>query len=112
MGFREIRLEIARSHNFVLADNDNREIDVHVIELNNKGDGIYGPKENGEIYPAASLTGKGKIQNIEVECISAIYAVKFHSGYKLQEKDYHDVIAICKKFDLEMPTNLVPYQAG
>jgi lincosamide nucleotidyltransferase A/C/D/E len=87
----------------VLADEYDREIDVHVIVLNDKGDGIYGPVENGEIYPSASLTGKGKIGNLEVNCISPEYVVKFHSGYKLNEKDYKDVFAVCKEYDLEIP---------
>jgi lincosamide nucleotidyltransferase A/C/D/E len=29
--------------------------------------------------------------------------VKFHSGYKLDEKDYHDVKLLCNKYGIEMP---------
>ena len=105
MGYREIKPEIARPHNFVLSDNHNHEIDIHVIVLNETGDGIYGHIEDGEIYPAGSLTGKGTIGNIEVDCISPEYVVKFHRGYSLQENDYKDVIAVCKKFDLEIPAD-------
>jgi lincosamide nucleotidyltransferase A/C/D/E len=99
----EIKPDISRPYNFVLSDDSNHEIDVHVILLNDKGDGIYGPIENGEIYPAASLTGKGKIGDLEVNCISPEYVVKFHSGYDLKEKDCKDVLAVCEKFDLEIP---------
>lgn len=102
-GYSEIKPDIARPHNFVLADVFNHEIDVHVIVLDDKGDGIYGPVENGEVYPAASLAGKGKIGNLEVNCISPEYVVKFHSGYDLKEKDCKDVLAVCKKFGLEIP---------
>ncbi len=102
-GYNEIKLDIARPHNFVLADDYNYEIDVHVIVLNDKGDGIYGPVENGEVYPAASLTGKGKIGNREVNCISPEYVVKFHSGYDLKKKDCKDVLAVCREFGLEIP---------
>ena len=102
-GCKEIKPGIARPHNFVLADEHNREIDVHVIILNDKGDGIYGPVKNGEVYPAASLTGKGKIGDLEVNCISPEYVIKFHRGYDLKEKDYKDVLALCKEFDLEIP---------
>jgi len=59
-GYNEIKLDIVRPHNFVLADDCNHEIDVHVIAFNDKGDGIYGPVENGEVYPSASLKGKEK----------------------------------------------------
>jgi lincosamide nucleotidyltransferase A/C/D/E len=109
-GYKEIKLNIAQPHNFVLGDKYNREIDVHVISLNDQGDGLYGRLEDGQIYPAASLTGKGKIDNIEVDCISPEYLVKFHSGYTLGEKDYQDVIAICKKFDLEIPIDFSQFR--
>ena len=41
-GYREIKLEIARPHNFVLGDYKGHEIDVHVIALDVRGNGIYG----------------------------------------------------------------------
>src|SRR5580693_4331543 len=36
-GYRETKLDIAQPHNFVLADEHNLEIDVHVIELDEYG---------------------------------------------------------------------------
>jgi lincosamide nucleotidyltransferase A/C/D/E len=102
-GYKEIKLDIAQPHNFVLANISKFEIDVHVIILNDKGDGKYGKVENGVAYPAASLTGIGKIGSLDVDCISPEYVVIFHSGYELKEKDGKDVLAICKKFDLEIP---------
>jgi lincosamide nucleotidyltransferase A/C/D/E len=109
-GFHEIKPDIAQPHNFVLADEYNNEIDVHVINLNDQGNGLYGPIENGEMYPAASLTGKGKLDNLEVNCISPEYVVKFHSGYTLDEKDYNDVLAVCKKFELEIPDEYLKFK--
>ena len=102
-GYREIKLEIARPWNFALGDAAGREIDVHVIVLDEKGDGLYGPVEKGEMYPAASLTGSGKIEGQTVRCISAEWMVKFHSGYPLKEKDFRDVSALCAKFGIELP---------
>jgi lincosamide nucleotidyltransferase A/C/D/E len=102
-GYKEIKLEEARDWNFVLGDENRREIDVHVIALDNKGNGIYGPPEKGEMYPAASLTGAGKIDGRTVRCISPEWAVKFHSGYQLKEKDFRDVSALCKKFGIDLP---------
>jgi lincosamide nucleotidyltransferase A/C/D/E len=87
----------------VLADDCDHEIDVHVIVFNEKGDGIYGPVHSGEVYPASSLTGKGKIGNLEVNCISPEYVVKFRSGYDVKEKDYEDVLGVCKEVDFEIP---------
>jgi lincosamide nucleotidyltransferase A/C/D/E len=102
-GYREIKLEIARPWNFVLGDASGREIDVHVIVVDEKGDGLYGPVEKGEMYPAASLTGTGKIEGQTVRCISAEWMVKFHSGYPLKEKDFRDVAALCGKFGIDLP---------
>lgn len=102
-GYGDIKVEIARDWNFVLGDEHGREIDVHVIVLDEQGDGIYGPLENGEKYPAASLTGTGLIEGRRVRCISPEWMVKFHSGYELKEKDFQDVSALCSKFGIELP---------
>jgi lincosamide nucleotidyltransferase A/C/D/E len=108
--YREIKLEIARPHNFVLADPSSNEIDVHVIEIDQVGNGIYGPPEKGEMYPSASLTGVGKIDGQTVRCISAEWTLKFHSGYELKDKDYRDMSALCTKFNLELPTEYQKFQ--
>jgi lincosamide nucleotidyltransferase A/C/D/E len=102
-GYKEIKLEMARAHNFVLGDDKGHEVDVHVIALDDKGNGIYGPVENGEMYPAASLTGSGTVNGYAVKCISPEWMVKFHSGYELKEKDLQDVSALCEKFGIDLP---------
>lgn len=102
-GYTEIKLEIARAWNFVLGDETGREIDVHVIVLDDQRNGIYGPAENREMYPAASLTGIGLIEGRMVRCISAEWMVKFHSGYELKDKDFQDVSALCEKFGIALP---------
>lgn len=102
-GYREIKLEIRRPHNFVLADTHGHEIDIHVIVLDEHGDGIYGPAEKGEMYPSDALAGTGIIAGKTVRCISPEWTIKFHSGYELKEKDYKDVSALCEKFGIELP---------
>ena len=102
-GYNEIKLEIARPHNFVMADTHGHEIDVHVIFLDSKGNGIYGPIENGEMYPAAALAGTGIIAGQAVRCISPEWTIKFHTGYELKENDYKDVSALCEKFGIPLP---------
>ena len=101
--YRDIKLEDAKAWNFVLGDENSREIDVHVIVIDGKGNGLYGPAEKGEMYPAASLTGKGEIEGYTVRCISPEWMVKFHSGYQLKEKDFRDVSALCRKFGIDLP---------
>ena len=102
-GYKEIKLEVARPHNFVMGDDQGHEIDAHVIVLDENGNGTYGPPENGEMYPAASLTGKGRIDQHPVICISPEWVIKFHTGYKLRKTDFQDVSALCHKFGIELP---------
>lgn len=101
--YKDIKSEEARAWNFVLGDENGREVDVHVLVFDEKGNGMYGPPEKGEMYPADSLTGTGKIQGQTVRCISPEWMVKFHSGYQLKEKDFRDVSALCRKFGIALP---------
>ena len=104
-GYREIRQEIARPHNFVLADDLDHEVDVHVIVIDDDGNGIYGPAENCEMYPAASLTGNGIILNYSVKCISAEYMIKFLTPWihNKPHKYLPAVSALCERFGIEEP---------
>ena len=54
-------------------------------------------------YPVESLDGVGTLLGVEVPRISPPFPVAFHSGYELQDKDFHDVHAVCAKFDSELP---------
>jgi lincosamide nucleotidyltransferase A/C/D/E len=92
-----------RPWNFALGDRAGHEIDFHVIVLNEAGDGIYGPPEDGERYPAASLTGFGSVGGRAVHCISPEWLVRFHSGYELDDNDRADVLALCSKFGIPLP---------
>ncbi len=109
-GYKEIKLATAKPHNFVLGDESRHEIDVHVIVLDANGNGMYGPVDNGEMYPADSLTGTGLIAGKVVRCISPEWMVKFHSGYKLQEKDFRDVSALCEKFGIRLPEEYLKFK--
>ena len=90
-GFVDIPRDDTRPWNFVLGDKKGRLIDIHVIKLDEKGNGIYGPIENNQMYEAEALTGKGQINDIEVKCIHPKYLLGYHSGYKLRAKDHHDI---------------------
>ena len=109
-GYRDIKLEEARPWNFVLGDENGREIDLHIILLDDHGNGLYGPTERGEMYPAAPLTGTGSINGRIVRCISPEWMVKFHSGYRLKEKDFWDVSALCRKFGIELPESFAQFK--
>ncbi len=102
-GYSQIQTDDARSWNYVLGDREGHKVDVHVIVIDRKGKGIYGPVENDEKYPANALTGVGKIDDVKVSCLTADYQLESHSGYELREKDYLDIKLLCKKFGLSLP---------
>jgi lincosamide nucleotidyltransferase A/C/D/E len=89
--------------NFVLGDAEGHEVDFHVIELDDRGRGIYGPPENGDFYPAAALTGEGTICGRRVACMTPEYLVASHSGYELDETDRLDVLRLCERFGIAVP---------
>lgn len=93
-----------RDWNFVLADSLGHEIDIHVITMDANGNGIYGPAENGLQYPHRSLLGCGSIKNFSVQCLSADYQVQSHTGYLIREKDIHDVMLLCERFNINLPS--------
>src|SRR5262245_38538819 len=80
-----------------------REVDVHAVVFDGKGNGLYGPAEKGVMYPAGSLRGTGLIGGEIVRCIAPEWIIRFHSGYVLKEKDIRDVTALCEKFDIDNP---------
>lgn len=102
-GYSEVHRSDSSDHNFMMGNSEPQFVDFHVIEMDEQGNGLYGPKENQFIFPADSLTGNGKINGQTVRSLSPEWVVKFHSGYELREKDYHDVLAICQKFGIEVP---------
>jgi lincosamide nucleotidyltransferase A/C/D/E len=102
-GYGDVPRDDTSPWNFVLGENHGREVDVHAIVLDAKGNGLYGPVEKGVMYPAGSLDGTGKIDGEAVRCITPQWMIKFHSGYPLKEKDFRDVAALCEKFGFDYP---------
>jgi lincosamide nucleotidyltransferase A/C/D/E len=102
-GYKEIKLEIARPHNFVLGDNKGREIDIHVVTFDEQGRIIYGPIENGDIYPPELFGGIGIINGKTIKCITTEWVIKWHMGYTPREIDFKDVSALCRKFGIDLP---------
>jgi lincosamide nucleotidyltransferase A/C/D/E len=102
-GYSDVPRDDTSAWNFVLGDDQGRDVDVHVMIFDPGGNGRYGPAEKGMMYPAASLTGAGMIDGMAVKCISAESMVKFKTGYELSEKDFADVAALCERFGIEYP---------
>jgi lincosamide nucleotidyltransferase A/C/D/E len=97
-GYRDVPRDDTRPFNFVLGDEHGHEVDVHSYTFDAEGRNIYGTP-----YPAESLTGHGSIGGYPVKCVSPEWMVKFHTGYPLDETDYRDVLALCRRFGIELP---------
>lgn len=97
-GYQDVPRDDSWECNFVVGDGQGRLIDIHSCTFDEAGNNIFGVK-----YPNDSLSGTGSIKGYPVKCISPEWMVKFHTGYKLDENDYHDVKLLCKQFGSKMP---------
>jgi lincosamide nucleotidyltransferase A/C/D/E len=91
--------------NFVMAHKDGRSVDFHVFVLDEIGNGIYGPPENNDTYPAQTLSGCGVLNGNAVNCLSPEGLIRFRDEYPCppRERDFQDVLRICHHFDLPVP---------
>src|SRR5699024_234107 len=100
-GFGHHKTDYTTSYHSVWKDIAGRTIDVHLIDFNAQGDGLYRPE--GLYYPRECLQGIGKIKGREVPCITPEAQVAFHTGYEHSAKDVRDVIALCTRYSIEIP---------
>jgi lincosamide nucleotidyltransferase A/C/D/E len=97
-GFEEQFRDDAWECNFVLADEHGSRLDVHSYTLDDEGLNIFGVP-----YMREHLTGRGSIDGYPVRCIAPEWLVKFHTGYEVDDNDYHDVRLLCERFAIELP---------
>lgn len=95
-------------NSFVLADGTGLEVDIHAINFDDEGNGVY-RMQNGEdwIYPAEGFGGQGEVDGIMVHCLSPTTQVLCHAhGYTPIEKDFRDMKLLQEHFGVELPTQL------
>jgi lincosamide nucleotidyltransferase A/C/D/E len=102
-GFARVGEEDATAWNFLLGHPRGAVVDLHVIVLDADGNGVLGPVTAGNAYPAASLTGRGRLDGRAVDCVAAEWVVRFHDRYPGDADDRSDVRALCDRFGLEVP---------
>lgn len=119
-GYKPSEDEPAKWWHFVLEGPD-ATVDIHVIDIDESGKGIYGPVEHNAFFPADALAGVGHINGMEVRCLTAEYriicltydyGIVAKDGYQMNEKDYLDMAAVAAKFKLELPRDYVEYRAS
>ena len=102
-GYGDVPRDDTQPWNFVLGDEAGHEVDFHVIDIAENGTGIYGPPEIGFRFPADSLTAVTDLCHRQVRAIPPHRLVEFHTGYKPDDDDRADVLALCAAFDLPVP---------
>jgi len=97
-GYKDIPRDDTRDCNFVLGDDNGNLVDVHSYTFDESGKHIF-----GVAYELHHLTGHGVIDGYPVKTIPPDVMVEFHTGYEVDENDYHDVKLLCEKFGVNMP---------
>jgi lincosamide nucleotidyltransferase A/C/D/E len=83
----------------VLLDPIGRQVEVHPVEFDESGNGIYAMEEGGTWpYPAHGFTGRGRVLDVEVRCLTPEVQVLCHAGYELAETDHHDLALLRECF--------------
>lgn len=109
-GYAPVPRADTRAWNFVLGDDAGHQIDFHVIVLDERGRGVFGPPENGESYPAEALAGTGTVNERTVACITPEWLVRFHTGYEVDATDRADVSALCERFGIPVPREYLRFR--
>jgi lincosamide nucleotidyltransferase A/C/D/E len=104
-GYKQIKED--NKWNFVLADNQGHEVDVHAFVFDDQGNVVDGIE-----YPTASLTGTGTIDDQTVRCISPEYMIQFLALWihKWPEKYVSAVSALCEKFEIPLPKEYLEFK--
>ena len=100
--------------NFILADEHGREVDVHPIEFDQRGCGLFQlPDGRRWPFPPAAFAGKGRVGERQVRCLSADAQVQCHGqGYEPTEKDLHDMERLQQRVGIALPINLCRQRDG
>ena len=102
------------AENFILVDEDGREIDVHPIEFDQRGYGSFKlPDGRRWPFPPAAFAGQGRVGGRQARCLSADAQVQCHGqGYKLTEKDLRDMERLQECFGIVLPIDLCRHWDG
>jgi lincosamide nucleotidyltransferase A/C/D/E len=88
---------------FVLKDAVGRELDIHVLDVDDQGRGTPLWECGGLAFAPDALQGQGTIGGVPVQCLSAAMHMRTHSGYVLQEKDLQDLRHLHERFGVAYP---------
>jgi lincosamide nucleotidyltransferase A/C/D/E len=103
-GFRTTQVD--NPWNFVMTNASGELVDVHLVDFtvittDSDGRAVYGG--NGLAYEVGAFGGIGRIAGRQVRCCTAAFQMRSHTGYELDENDFHDVLVLHHRFGLPLP---------
>jgi lincosamide nucleotidyltransferase A/C/D/E len=90
----------------VLRDDRGRQVDLHPLVFDERGDGWQQLSATGRAwghYPVDDLDAVGVIGGQRVRCLSAPFQARFRMGYELTERDEHDLRLLAEQFGVPSP---------
>jgi lincosamide nucleotidyltransferase A/C/D/E len=97
-GYQPVARDDTQPWMFVLGDAHGHEVDVHSFVFDEQRNCVYGVQ-----YPAESLTGTGSLAGVPVRCISAEWAVRFHTAYPPRDVDRLDLRLLQDRLGVHVP---------
>ena len=89
---------------FVLQDSVGRELDVHAMRFNQRGNGDPAwEKVEGFIFTPQDLAGMGMVGGFAVRCVSPENQMFCHTGYEFPDKQFCDLELLHEKFGVALP---------
>lgn len=86
---------------FVLQHSEGREIDVHAMRLDDRGNGLPAWAAEGLVFRGEDLAGEGVITGLAVRCISPEMQVLCHTGYDLPHEQLRDLELLQDRFGVD-----------
>jgi lincosamide nucleotidyltransferase A/C/D/E len=110
-GFRlDSTVEPGLPSRLVVRNGRSREIDLHPLVFDKRGDGWQQLSKSGRAwgrYPSEHLQATGTIAGREVRCLTAELQVRFRLGYEWSGRDEHDLSLLASRFDVPLPPPLI-----
>jgi lincosamide nucleotidyltransferase A/C/D/E len=94
--------------NFVLADATGNAVDVHAVEFDERGYGLFRlPDGRTWPFPPQAFAGQGTVAGRIAKCLSPDAQVQCHAqGYTPTEKDLHDMQQLQARFGMVLPLGM------
>jgi lincosamide nucleotidyltransferase A/C/D/E len=105
-GYAAESKDFATPRNFVMSDDEGRQVDVHLVDFTATRPGphgrdLYGPE--GLAYEVGCFDATGTIAGRTVRCCTPEFVVRTHTWYEPDLDDARDVYAICERFAIPVP---------